>query len=136
MADLNNWTIAYRRPGQPVFRRKDLSLTWAEAYDMVWDYGKTHPEHDVFYVPTRAAELTEFVGREDIANILLHDGTRVPIVEEAGYRDGRDNPRLVKLRELASEWEDRRGRADGPGAAMADRFRDAFRGWDDTVNGS
>lgn len=85
MSDLT-WTVAYRRmqpEPEPVFHRVDLSETWHTAS------GEVHAaytealgeDYDVWYVPTRADELTDRVTREDVMNILEGD-VRVPIADD------------------------------------------------------
>ena len=82
------WTVAYRRllpEPEPVFHRVDLSETWHTAS------GEVHQaycevlgdDHEVWYVPNRAAELTDYVTREDVMNVLMSvDGPRVPITDD------------------------------------------------------
>jgi len=79
-----NWTIAYRKFDEPLFHRvTEFKGTWQEAYDFAGKFAISHPEQDqIFYLPTREAEMTEFVTREDIANVMIDDGSRIPVAED------------------------------------------------------
>lgn len=82
------WTVAYRKmvpEPEPVFHRVDLTETWHTAS------GEIHSaycevlgdDYEVWYVPTRAAELTDYVTREDIMNVLVDNNLpRVPIADD------------------------------------------------------
>jgi hypothetical protein len=78
------WTIAYRKFAEPVFHRvSEWQGTWQQAHDFAGEFATSHPEQDqIFYLPTREAEMTEFVTREDIANVMVDDGTRIPVAED------------------------------------------------------
>lgn len=83
--EVPTWTIAYRKNGEPVFHRvTDWQGTWQEAHDKAGEFATSHPEYDqIYYTVTREAELTDFVpGREDILNLMLDDGTRIPIADD------------------------------------------------------
>lgn len=86
---MNDWTIAYRTGTEPVFHRlTDWSGSWQQAHDRAGDFAAAHPDvTQVYYVPTRAAELTSSVCREDVLNVLLDDGTRIPIADDAAACD-------------------------------------------------
>lgn len=77
------WTIAYRKNGEPVFHRvTDWKGTWQEAFDKSGEFAVAHPEQDqIYYTTTREAELTEYVTREDVLNILVGD-VRIPIADD------------------------------------------------------
>lgn len=78
------WTLAYRTTDEPVFHRvTDWCGTWQEAHDKAGEFATSHPQFDqIFYTTTREAELTEFVAREDVLNILGDDGVRIPIADD------------------------------------------------------
>lgn len=82
-----SWTVAYRRMTpklEQVFHRVDLSETWHTASGEVWSayHEVLGGDYEVWYTSTRASELTERVCREDVLNILVEDGTRVPIADD------------------------------------------------------
>lgn len=81
------WTVAYRRMSpepEQVFHRVDLSETWHTASGEVYTaYAEVlGGDYDVWYVPNRASELTDYVTREDVMNVLDNDGVRVPIADD------------------------------------------------------
>ena len=76
------WTVATFAPGAIVADRvTDWSGTWQESRDMGNTVKARHPDLEVWHVTTRAAEMTSYVPREDVANILLDDDTRLPVRE-------------------------------------------------------
>lgn len=83
-----NWTVAYRRlrpRPEPVFHRVELSETWHTASGDVYRayVEELGDDHEVWYVPNRASELTEYVAREDVMNVLMCvDGPRIPIADD------------------------------------------------------
>jgi hypothetical protein len=77
-----SWTLAYRRKTASTFRRvTNWSGTWDEAATMANRFGELHPELDIWYVPSREAELAGRVVLEDIGNILTYSGKRVHMTE-------------------------------------------------------
>lgn len=78
------WTIAYKKTDELLFHRvTDWKGTWQEAHDKSGEFGVMHPEQDlIFYTTTRDAELTDYVGREDVLNIMIEDGSRVLIADD------------------------------------------------------
>ena len=79
------WTVAYRTSSEPVIHRaQDFRGTWQEAHDMAGEVAIAHPEYDeIYYTLTREAELSDYNGaKEDILNIMVSDGTRVPIADD------------------------------------------------------
>lgn len=76
------WTVAYRKPKGNRFRRVDgVALHWDAATELALDLKAAVPELEVYYVPTRAAEVEGWVDAEDIGNILVPTGKRVKILE-------------------------------------------------------
>jgi hypothetical protein len=83
----STWTVAFRKPRANRFRRvTDWSGTWHEAEQMA---RRTidRDELEVWYVPTRQAELDGHVWPEDVGNILTNTGRRVRIVDNAVLTD-------------------------------------------------
>jgi hypothetical protein len=78
------WTIAYRTGDEPVFHRvSEWQGTWQQAHDFAGEFATMHPDVDqVYYTTTREAELIDYVGREDILNLMLDDGTRIPVADD------------------------------------------------------
>lgn len=79
----NGWTIAYRKPRANRFiRPTNFTGTWAQAKALASVFAEANPEMQVYYVPSREAELAGAVAVEDIANVLVDSGKRVRIVEQ------------------------------------------------------
>src|SRR6185437_10158931 len=84
-----DWTLAFRTPRANRFHRvTDWAGTWQEAFDQAGRFGRLNPHLQVFYVPTRAAELAGSVVPEDHQNILTEAGRRVPITEDGTITHG------------------------------------------------
>lgn len=82
-----NWTIAYRKPRANRFLRvTNWSGTWREANEMAGKFAALHPELQVWYTSTRAAEDTNYVQAEDKGTIMVESGRRVRVVD-AGVLD-------------------------------------------------
>jgi len=85
---MSQWTVAYRRmvpEPEPVFHRVELSETWHTASGEIFQayLDVLGGDYEVWYVPNRAAELTDYVTREDIMNVLVdNDVPRVPIADD------------------------------------------------------
>jgi hypothetical protein len=79
-----NWTIAYRKPRANKFHRvTNWAGTWREASDMAAVI-RDLPEFEgleIWYVPTRAAEMTGYSHAEDMGNIMTNTGRRVGMTE-------------------------------------------------------
>jgi hypothetical protein len=75
------WTIAYRNPRANAFKRAgDYAGTWAQAAELAQIFSSHHPDQQVYYVPTAAAEA-QHPGHEDSGNVLVDSGRRVRILE-------------------------------------------------------
>lgn len=90
--DLATWTLAYRRKGARTFRRvTDWAGTWHEAFHMAGDVGEwTAGALDIYYVPTLLAECRQAARTgfcDDVANVMLSDGRRVPVTETGRMSD-------------------------------------------------
>lgn len=72
-----NWTIAYRKPRANKFHRvTDWQGTWQQAVDQADRLARAHPELQVYYVATKAAEDAGYVTREDSGVIAVDNGRR------------------------------------------------------------
>lgn len=81
------WTIAYRKPTANRFQRAaNYAGTWDQAYELAGIFGTAHPELQVFYVPTAAAEALS-PGHEDNGNVLTDSGKRVRMAETGHVAD-------------------------------------------------
>jgi hypothetical protein len=76
------WTLAYRKPRANRFQRvTNWCGTWAQSLTMSMVFGAAHPDLEVFYTVTRAAEEAGYSNDEDKGNILTGTGRRVRIVD-------------------------------------------------------
>lgn len=76
------WTIAYRKPKANRFIRKNLFLTWQEAFDRAGAFKAAHPDLEVFYVTNLSAEQCGYCAEEDRGNIMTDSSKRIRIYEE------------------------------------------------------
>lgn len=82
-----NWTLAYRRSksANRFHRVTDYAATWHEAMHKAGEVGALHPDYEIWFVPTRTAELraaaTSPAHAEDVANILTTTGKRVAMTD-------------------------------------------------------
>lgn len=78
----DGWTIAYRRRRANRFHRvANWHGTWYQARELARTFVEAHPDLDVYYVSTAAAEASGRVCAEDQRNILVDSGRRVPMFE-------------------------------------------------------
>lgn len=77
------WTVAYRKSKHANhFKRLPLQMTWQEAVDLSVVILHLYPElSSVWYVPTRQAELTDSVCKEDKGNVLAESGKRIRMID-------------------------------------------------------
>ena len=82
IAENLTWTLAYRKKNASTAKRvTNWAGTWNEAYEMARRFGALHPELQIWYVSSRASELAGRVHLEDIGNLLLDSGKRIPMTE-------------------------------------------------------
>jgi hypothetical protein len=84
----DRWTIAFRNPRANRFRRvDDVAVCWHRAHEIAGRVARAHPELQVFYTVTAAAEAAGDVVPEDRGNLLVDSGRRVRVVEGAKLAD-------------------------------------------------
>jgi hypothetical protein len=82
------WTLAFRNPRANRFRRvTDWGGSWDEAQKMSGAAVTAHPELEIWYVPSLAAEQSGYSCEEDRGNILANTGRRVRMVDDAVLAD-------------------------------------------------
>lgn len=79
---IKTWTLAWRKRRANRFERAtNWAGTWHQARELCGAFADAHPELEVWYVPSRAAEDTGYSTGEDVGNILVDTGRRVPVCD-------------------------------------------------------
>jgi hypothetical protein len=82
------WTLAWRKRTANRFQRAtDWQGTWAQAFLLAGRFAETHPDLQVYYTSTAAAEVDGYVAAEDCRNILTDSGKRVRVADTGTLSD-------------------------------------------------
>lgn len=77
---IRTWTLAWRKRRANRFERAtNWAGTWHQARELCGIFVDAHPDLEVWYVPSKAAEDSGYSTSEDVGNILTENGRRVPM---------------------------------------------------------
>jgi hypothetical protein len=99
------WTVAWRKRTANRFQRAtDVNVTWAQSLLLADRLSAARPELQVYYVPTRAAELAGRVVTEDHQNILTETRKRVRVADTGRLSDMGVYMTLPDPQTVAEAW--------------------------------